>query len=109
MVSNLGRVAALWVFLILSTTAVAAAATDVVTTITGEKIVGEIKKVEKEVLTIETAYSDSDFKVKWDQIASIESTRRFLVEKYAGTRLSGELKAEVKSGRNLIDLNLTSS
>jgi len=85
-VSNVRRVAALWVFLILSTT-VAAAATDVVTTITGEKIVGEIKKVEKEVLTIETAYSDSDFKVKWDQIASIESSRRFLVE----TSVLGEL------------------
>ena len=28
-----------------------------------EKIVGEIKKVEKDVLTIETTYSDSDFKI----------------------------------------------
>jgi hypothetical protein len=70
MVSRVRRVAALWVFLFLATSAVASAAgTDVVTTLTGEKIVGEIVKVEKDVLTIETAYSDSDFKVKWDQIA----------------------------------------
>ena len=72
----------------------ASAATDVVTTITGEKIVGEIKKVEKDVLTIETAYSDSDFKIEWDQIASIESDRQFLVETFAGRRLSGPLKTE---------------
>jgi len=102
MSSRLRRVAAMWVFLFLATSAVAAAATDVVTTITGEKIVGEIKKVEKEVLTIETVYSDSDFKVKWDQIASIESNRRFLVETYAGTRLAGELKAEAGKKATLL-------
>jgi len=102
MSSRLRRVAAMWVFLFLTTSAVEAAATDVVTTITGEKIVGEIKKVEKEVLTIETVYSDSDFKVKWDQIASIESNRRFLVETYAGTRLAGELKAEAGKKATLL-------
>ena len=88
------RVAASWVLIFLTSTAVASAATDVVTTLTGEKIVGEIKKVEKDVLTIETVYSDSDFKIEWDQIASIESDRQFLVETYAGKRVSGELKAE---------------
>ena len=72
----------------------ASAATDVVTTLTGEKIVGEIKKVEKDVLTIETVYSDSDFKIEWDQIASIESDRQFLVETFDGKRLSGTLKVD---------------
>ena len=62
--------------------------------VTGEKIVGEIKKVEKDVLTIETTYSDSDFKIEWDQIASIESDRQFLVETFDGKRLSGTLKVD---------------
>ena len=62
--------------------------------ITGEKIVGEIKKVEKDVLTIETTYSDSDFKIEWDQIASIESDRQFLVETFDGKRLAGTLKVD---------------
>ena len=62
--------------------------------ITGEKIVGEIKKVEKDVLTIETTYSDSDFKIEWDQIASIESDRQFLVETFDGRRLAGTLKVD---------------
>jgi len=84
----------LCVLLILTTAAAASAATDVVTMITGEKIVGEIKKVEKDVLTIETSYSDSDFKVEWDQIASIESDRQFLVETFNGRRLAGTLKVD---------------
>src|SRR4051812_22180666 len=42
----------------------AAHAQDTVTTATGEKIVGEIKSVEKDIVTIETPYSDSDFKIK---------------------------------------------
>ena len=61
-------------------------ADDTVTTATGEKLVGEIMKVEKDVLTFSTAYSDSDFKIKWDQVASIDSTRQFLIETFDGRR-----------------------
>ena len=56
-----------WIFPLLAAAA-AASAQDTVTTSTGEKMVGEIKKVEKDVLTIETAYSDSDFKIEWDKV-----------------------------------------
>ena len=38
---------------------------DVVITTSGDKLVGEIKRVEKDVLTIETPYSDADFKIEW--------------------------------------------
>ena len=92
--SRAGKAAFTFILMFLATTAVASAATDVVNLVTGEKIVGEIKKVEKDVLTIETSYSDSDFKIEWDQIASIESDREFLVETFGGMRLSGPLKAE---------------
>jgi putative salt-induced outer membrane protein YdiY len=94
MLSKMRCLTSLWVLLILVTAAAASAATDVVTTLTGEKIVGEIKKVEKDVLTIETTYSDSDFKIEWDQIASIESDRQFLIETFDGKRLSGTLKVD---------------
>ncbi len=94
MPSKVRCVTSLWVLLILVTAARATAATDVVTTLSGERIVGEIKKVEKDVLTIETSYSDSDFKIEWDQIASIESDRQFLVETFDGKRLSGTLKVD---------------
>ena len=94
MLSKMRCLTSLWVLLILGAAATASAATDVVVMITGEKIVGEIKKVEKDVLTIETTYSDSDFKIEWDQIASIESDRQFLVETFNGRRLSGTLKVD---------------
>src|SRR4249920_1208847 len=103
MLTRMRRVTFLWVLLILIAAARASAATDVVTMITGERIVGEIKKAEKDVLTIETTYSDSDFKIEWDQIASIESDRQFLIETFGGRRLSGPLKAEpAKKGTVLV-------
>lgn len=96
-------VTSLWVLLILLAAARARAATDVVTTLSGERIVGEIKKVEKDVLTIETVYSDSDFKIEWDQIASLDSDRQFLVETFDGRRLSGTLKVDpAKKGTVLV-------
>ena len=72
----------------------ATAAADVVTTTTGIRLMGELKKLDKDVLTLETAYSDSDFKIEWDKVASIESDRQFLVETFAGHRVSGTLKAD---------------
>ena len=68
-----------------------ACAQDVVITTTGERLVGEIKKVEKDVLTLETRYSDADFKIEWDKIASIESTRQFVMETFDGRRVAGSL------------------
>src|SRR6478736_4572028 len=70
------------------------AANDVVITTTGDRLVGEIKKVEKDVLTLSTDYSDSDFKIKWEKIASIESERQFIVETFDGKRILGSLKPE---------------
>jgi hypothetical protein len=68
-----------------------ASAADVVVMTNGDRLVGEIKSVEKDVLTFETDYSDSDFKIKWEKIASIESDRQFLMETFDGTRVSGSL------------------
>ena len=76
------------------TAGVAYGAQDVVIMTNGDRLVGEIKKVEKDVLTFETDYSDVDFKIKWEKIASIESDRQFLVETFDGKRLSGSLKPD---------------
>ena len=65
---------------------VAHAAKDVVVTTSGDRLVGEIKSVEEDVLTLETDYSDADFKIKWEKIASIESDRQFLLETFDGKR-----------------------
>jgi len=83
--------AGVWAMVFTGSGGVAYAAKDVVITTTGDRLVGEIKKVEKEVLTISTDYSDSDFKIKWEKIASIESDRQFLVETFDGKRVAGAL------------------
>ena len=60
-----------WLTLFMSSAGIGYAAKDVVITTSGDKLVGEIKKVEKDFLTLSTDYSDSDFKIKWEKIASI--------------------------------------
>ena len=94
MLRGIGRVALCWI-LVMIATAAPASAQDTVTMATGEKLVGEIKKVEKDVLTMSTPFSDSDFKIEWDQVVAIESARQFLIETFDGRRLSGSLTADV--------------
>jgi len=79
------------VFALFIGSAGVAGAQDVVITTTGERLVGEIKKIEKDVLTLETGYSDADFKIEWDKIASIESARQFVMETFDGRRVAGSL------------------
>ena len=83
--------------LLLLATAAAASAQDTVAMATGEKIVGEIIRVEKDVLTMSTTYSDSDFKIEWDQVVAIDSARQFLIETFDGRRISGSLKADLSN------------
>jgi hypothetical protein len=68
MLTAMRRVAVCWILLLLA--APAACAQDTVTMATGEKLVGEIKRVEKDVLTIETVFSDSDFKIAWGRAST---------------------------------------
>ena len=95
MLPAMRRVTTYWIVLLLAMASAAFAQTDTVTMVTGEKIVGEIKNVQKDVLTISTSYSDADFKIEWDQVASIDSTRQFLIETFDGRRVSGSLTTDV--------------
>ena len=56
-------------------------------------IVGEIKSMDKGVLTIETEYSDSDFKITWDEIKTISSQTNFLITLSNGRRFNGKLNS----------------
>jgi len=86
--------AILWLAVFIGGAGVAYAQQDVVITTSGDKLVGEIKRVEKDVLTFETAYSDADFKIEWEDVVSIASDRQFLVETFDGQRLTGSLKSD---------------
>ncbi|MEM6541114.1 MAG: hypothetical protein AAF634_08115, partial [Bacteroidota bacterium] len=45
----------------------------------GNKMIGEIKKMEKGVLEIDAPYGDENFKVKWLNIKEIYTTSKFVV------------------------------
>jgi hypothetical protein len=55
----------------------------------GDVIVGEMKSLNKGVLTIETDYSKSDFTIEWSGIKEIFSKTRFLITLKNGDRING--------------------
>jgi len=57
-------------------------------------IVGEIKSLDKGVLTIETGYSKTDFTVEWSGIREIYSKTTFLVTLKDGSRINGAFHSD---------------
>jgi hypothetical protein len=55
---------------------------------------GEIKKMDRGVLTIETDYSKSDFSIEWMGIQRIYTKDHFLITLSDGTRLVGSLQSD---------------
>lgn len=63
-------------FLILIT-GLAKAQTDTIFFNENNIIVGEVKEMNRGVLTIETDYSDSDFKIEWEKVKQFKSKQHF--------------------------------
>ncbi len=64
-------------------------------------IVGEIKSLDKGVITIETGYSKSDFTIEWSGIKEIYSATTFLVTLKNGERITGTFRS-ADSGTKII-------
>ncbi len=60
----------------------------------GDQITCEIIKLERNQLTIKTAYSKGSFIIDWHQIKQIVSDQGFVVETSAGDFVSGSLKTD---------------
>jgi preprotein translocase subunit YajC len=58
----------------------------------GNYIVGEIKSMERNVLKVETDYSDTDFAVEWNRIKEIYTETYFLITLTNGARYNGTIK-----------------
>lgn len=69
------------------------AQTDTLFYYSGEFTVGEIKSMNKGVVTIETAYSDSDFTVEWDQVIIIRSQQSYLITMSNGGIFNGTINS----------------
>lgn len=59
---------------------------DTLVLVNGDRIVGELKKMDRGVLTIKTPYSSSDLKVKWKKVKTIKSSESYLITTADGKR-----------------------
>ena len=73
---------------------------DVVIMTNGDRITGEVKRLQNGVLYLRTDYVAENFGVDWAQVQSIESSRRFQITLVNGTRMIGQLKREVAQERD---------
>ena len=65
-------------------------------------IVGDIKGMDRGILTIETPYSDADFKINWEDILDVMAKQRYLITLSDGQRINGTFRSEGE-GKVFID------
>lgn len=63
----------------------------------GDIIVGEMKTMDKGVLTVETQYSDKDFTITWIDIRQVKSVTRFLITLRDGSRMNSNIRSRPNS------------
>jgi len=68
-------------------------------------IVGEIKNLDRGVLQIETDYSDSDFKIDWDEVKIIKSGRTFVFFNSSGKHFNGSIRMDESDSTKVILFN----
>lgn len=68
----------------------------------GDVIVGDLKSMDRGVLTIEPSYSDSDFKITWESIKEMKANQRYLITLSDGGRINGTFRS-AGEGKIFID------
>lgn len=69
----------------------------------GDKIIGELKSLDKGVITIETDYSDSDFKIEWKGVDKLTTGTHYLITTSDGVRYSGKITEGDSTGFTIND------
>ena len=59
----------------------------------GDHLVGEVKTMDRNVVTVETPYSDKDFNIKWNRIKEIYTNTYFLITLTNGSRYNGTFQS----------------
>ncbi|RYJ42766.1 DUF481 domain-containing protein [Flavobacterium beibuense] len=67
-----------------------------------DRLIGEIKEMDRGVLIIETDYSDSDFKLKWIDIKKLSSDQTFLITLKEGNRINSKLQMDSINGGRVV-------
>ena len=68
----------------------------------GDLIVGDLKSMDRGVLTIEPTYSDVDFKITWEDITEMKAKQRYLITLTDGRRINGTFRS-AGEGKVFID------
>jgi len=58
----------------------------------GTLLIGELKTMDRGVISMETSFSDDDFKIEWLQVKGIKTGRSFRIISSSGQRLFGTIK-----------------
>ena len=69
----------------------------------GEMVIGEIKSMDRGIITIETFYSDSDFKIEWDRVTWVRSTQGYLVTLADGRRFNASINSTANDDEIALD------
>lgn len=91
------------VLLLMST--LAYAQKDTLTLSNDDLIIGSIEKMDQSVLTFSTDYSDSDFKIKWQQVKALVSKEEFIISVTDGERFTTSINS-VKEKEKTVVLNV---
>lgn len=67
------------------------AQTDILYLHNGDHLIGTLKKMEKGVASFKTDYSDSNFKVKWKEVDSVNTQTSYLIFVHPDKRYNGRL------------------
>jgi len=70
--------------------------------INSNRIIGEIKSLDRGVITVETDYSKNDFAIEWIKVTSIKAGTRFLITLKDGFRFNGTIESVGDSGKVLL-------
>jgi uncharacterized protein DUF481 len=74
---------------------------DTLVLVNNDMLVGELKKLDKSVITFKTKYSDKDFKIKWHKVLEIYSDRVFIISFSDGSRINSTIHS-VKKDKNKV-------
>jgi hypothetical protein len=67
-----------------------------------DRVIGEIKDMRNGVLTVETDYSDQDFKITWVDIHQIKSRQTFVLSLTTGVRLYSRIKIDTTDTKKIL-------
>ena len=65
---------------------------------------GEIKSMDRGVVVVSTDYSDSDLKIKWEEIQEISTQTDFFITLSDGRKFYGRITSRDASTVNIITL-----